>query len=159
MNLILESILNEELIKETQSKSDLEFLDEYLAARRGINLSEAKHLILMVEDEKQKGMKAITEVAKKKTKKVKKTYSNKKKGILGSLLPKNKKQSELERLKVAAQNSLSGIKNWTRKKIKNLKKMSGKKKLAIAGAAIGVPAALGGLKAYADHRRAKREEY
>jgi len=160
MNLILESILNEQLIREVQIDNNslaLDFLDEYLASTRGISLSEAQELIVVVEIHKRKGMVAIDKTAMKTAVKLKETYNTKKSEIITEDLSKIKKSKELKRLKKITLPKMKAIKKWAEEQRKALSKMSTKKKVAIAGAAVGVPIIAGGLKAYAIHRRNKRE--
>ena len=158
MNLILESVLNEQLIREAQlDNNSLEFLNEYLASTRGITLTEAQELIILVEDQKRKGIAAINEIAIRAAKKLNNIYVEKKNKIISESSSTKEASKEAKRLKKIADARMKTIKKWLEKQKKSLSNMSKKKKIAIAGAAVGIPAIAGGLKSYALYRRKKRE--
>lgn len=178
MNFLVESALNELLIQETSKpgdKNSLEFLDEYLAAKRGITISEAKNLISLVEAEEVKAINAILEARGKAKAKTKKAVKNKQVKIaksagftLGDLAGKGSAMGKTAMAKRRANQKLASVSSWgkrtgksiddwARKNIGKVKGMSKKQKMAIAGAAVGLGGLGGGLAAYQKYRRKKAE--
>lgn len=72
-------------------------------------------------------------------------------------MDKVKKSAQMKKLKKWATKSQKDLTGWTKKKYGAIKGMSNKRKMAIAGAAVGLPALAGGLSAYSKYRRKKRE--
>jgi hypothetical protein len=173
--MIIESILTDELEKIlTESKDNpLEFLDEYLASRRGISLEEAKSLLNLVEttgeetfDKINGRTKEYIEKAAGVAKKSSDVINNKAKQVKSDMsLSPEERTTTIGKL----MGNRKGVEAWlgkTEKGIKDVgakyhekfKNLSDKQKMMIAGAAIGIPVLAGGLHALARHRRKKRME-
>jgi hypothetical protein len=180
--ILLETILEEQFQNVYEDiipeESSLDFLEEYLAGRRGISLQEAKYLIDLIESDtkaKDEIVDAIEKGARKKAdgwvSEKRKKFGNwiggvkeeakkaktpeAKKKFIDIISPEGGKLRELDKWSRDNAQTISG---WAKNKKQQFHGMSSKKKMAVVAAAVGVPVVAGGLHAYARHRRHQREK-
>ena len=150
MNIILENKLNT-IAKSfiTEKDDSLRYLGEYLAARRGIDLTEAKELIALIEDEEKCLNEAVDKTLQKTIKILAESlYAIKRTIIKESINPKK----DIEKVKQLAKDT--GIKvKQTAEKVGAKIKQNHPKVAAEAGKFIGTAA--GSTKYHAHKQYAK----